>query len=193
MVHHQNPALRTQLNNTPEHTHVPKEQRRFAMIRKTLFGVTLAVLILAPGASFAGVKVRFVNPERYSDAGSFDAGGRDATLSALRAHIEKLGAGRLAPGQNLTIDVLNIDLAGENEPRGRTLSDVRIVRDVTPPRIRLSYVLTEKGRRTRSGEETLSDINYQMNTSARLSSDRYGYEKALLDGWFTRVAGRQRP
>ncbi|MEO6945626.1 MAG: DUF3016 domain-containing protein, partial [Nitrobacter sp.] len=104
------------------------------MIRKTLFGVTLAVLILAPGASFAGVKVRFVNPERYSDAGSFDAGGRDATLSALRAHIEKLGARRLAPGQNLTIDVLNIDLAGENEPRGRTLSDVRIVRDVTPPR-----------------------------------------------------------
>jgi hypothetical protein len=163
------------------------------MIRKTLFGVTLAVLILAPGASFAGVKVRFVNPERYSDAGSFDAGGRDATLSALRAHIEKLGARRLAPGQNLTIDVLNIDLAGENEPRGRTLSDVRIVRDVTPPRIRLSYVLTEKGRRTRSGEETLSDINYQMNTSARLSSDRYRYEKALLDHWFTRVTGHQRP
>ena len=67
------------------------------------------------------------------------------------------------------------------------------MRDVTPPRISLSYVLTEKGKRTRSGEETLSDINYQMNTSARLSSDRYRYENALLDNWFTRVAGRQRP
>ena len=163
------------------------------MIRKTLFGATLAVLILAPATSFAGVKVRFINPERYSDAGSFDAGGRETTLAAFRAHLEKLGARFLAPGQNLTIDVLNIDLAGENEPRGRTLSDVRIVRDVTPPRISLSYVLTEKGKRTRSGEETLSDINYQMNTSARLSSDRYRYEKALLDDWFTRVAGRQRP
>jgi hypothetical protein len=32
-----------------------------------------------------------------------------------------------------------------------------------------------------------------MNPSARLSGDRYAYEKALLDDWFRRVVGRQRP
>jgi hypothetical protein len=39
----------------------------------------------------------------------------------------------------------------------------------------------------RSGEETLTDINYQMNPSARFSGDRYIYEKALLDDWFRRI------
>jgi hypothetical protein len=63
--------------------------------------------------------------------------------------------------------------------------------DVTPPRITLSYVLTEKGKRMRSGEETLTDIDYQMNPSAQLSSDRYVYEKALLDDWFRRLAGQK--
>ncbi|GAB1717475.1 MAG: hypothetical protein NTAFB05_25170 [Nitrobacter sp.] len=158
------------------------------MIRNMLLGAILVVLTLAPGKSLAGVKVHFINPERYADAGSFDAGGVDATLAAFRAYLEKLGARLLASNQNLTIDIRNIDLAGENEPS--RFSDVRIMRDVTPPRITLSYVLTEKGKRTRSGEETLTDINYQMNPSARLSGDRYAYEKALLDDWFRRVVGR---
>ncbi|OJU26468.1 MAG: hypothetical protein BGN91_01565 [Nitrobacter sp. 62-13] len=161
------------------------------MIRDRFPAAALIVLLLAPGTSFASVKVRFVNPERYTDAGAFDAGGRAATLAAFRAHLERLGARLLTPRQDLTIKILNVDLAGENEPW--RLSDVRIMRDVTPPRITLSYVLAEKGKPTHSGEETLTDINYQMNPSARLSSDRYAYEKALLDGWFRRVVGRQRP
>jgi hypothetical protein len=66
------------------------------------------------------------------------------------------------------------------------------MRGVTPPRIKLRYALTERGRRIGSGEETLSDINYQMNPSAHLSSDRYVYEKTLLDDWFRRTfPGRQ--
>lgn len=162
------------------------------MIGKTLLRAVLAAALLVPVPGYAGVKVRFINPERYSDAGSFGAGGRDATIAAFRAHFEKLGARLLTPGQNLTIDVQNIDLAGEYEPWRRNLSDVRIMRDVTPPRIKLSYVLNEKGKRTRSGEDDLTDINYQMNPSARFASDRYGYEKALLDDWFRRIVGRNR-
>jgi hypothetical protein len=161
------------------------------MIRNTFLGAALVGLTFVPGMSFASVKVRFVNPERYTDAGSFDAGGRNATLAAFRAHLEKLGARLLAPTQSLTINVRNIDLAGENEPWSRNLSNVRIMSDVTPPRITLSYVLTEKGKRMRSGEETLTDIDYQMNPSAQLSSDRYVYEKALLDDWFRRLAGQK--
>lgn len=115
------------------------------------------------------------------------ARGRDATLATFSAHFEKLGAQLLSLNQNLTIDVLNIDLAGEYEPWRRNLSDVRIMRDVTPSYIKLSYVLNEKGKRTLNGEDDLTDINYQMNPSAPFSSDRYGYEKALLDDWFRRV------
>jgi hypothetical protein len=156
------------------------------MIRKSLLAAALIGLLLAPAPSLAGVQVRFVSPERYTDAGSFGARSRDATLAEFRTYLQRLGERFLAPGQILSIDVLNIDLAGHYEPWRRNLSDVRIMRDVTPPSFRLRYVLREKGRPTRSGEDTLTDINYQMNPSARFSSDRYAYEKALLDDWFRR-------
>ncbi|MCP3476235.1 DUF3016 domain-containing protein [Bradyrhizobium sp. CCGUVB1N3] len=80
-----------------------------------------------------------------------------------------------------------MDLAGQDEPRGRG-TEVRVMRDVTPPRIRLRYTLSGGGRRATSGEDDLSDMNYLMNPSGRLGG-RYGYEKALLDDWFRRVAG----
>ena len=61
------------------------------------------------------------------------------------------------------------------------------MRDVTPPHFRLRYVLSERGKRTRSGQDTLTDIDYQMNPSARFSSEHYAYEKSLLRDWFRRT------
>ena len=151
------------------------------MIRKISITAALAGILLVPASSLAGVNVRFINSERYSDAGA-----RDGTLAALRSHLQRLGERFLAPGQTLTVDILDVDLAGQYEPWRRNLADVRILRDVTPPRIKLRYVLTERGKRSRSGEDNLTDINYQMNPAARSSSDRLVYEKALLDDWFRR-------
>jgi hypothetical protein len=158
---------------------------------KPVFIAASAIAILAPVSSLAGMQVRFVGSDRYTDAGSFESS-RRSTEAALRAHLDRLGKRYLAPGQSLSIDVLDIDLAGQNEPLRFGLSDMRVLRGVTPPRIRLRYVWSEKGRRIRSGEETLSDINYQMNPSAQLSSDRYVYEKALLDDWFRRTFSERR-
>ena len=152
-----------------------------AMIRNISLAAILAAALVVPTTSFAGVIVRFVSPENYSDSGL-----GDGTLAGLRSHLQRLGQRYLARGQTLTVDVLDVDRAGQYEPWRYNLTDVRILRDVTPPRIKLRYVLTDGGKRTRSGEETLSDINYQMNPAARSSSDRLVYEKALLDDWFRR-------
>ena len=152
------------------------------------FGIAavLAVIIFSPASSRAGVNVRFVNSGHYTDAGSFDVSPASVE-AALQAHLERLGKRFLAPGQTLNIDILDIDLAGYQQPLRFGPNNVRIVRGVTPPRIELRYVLSEKGRRKSSGQETLTDINYQINPSARFSSDRYVYEKALLDDWFRRA------
>jgi DUF3016 family protein len=166
------------------------ERWSFAMTRTSFLAATFIAVLLAPAPSLADVKVRFINPESYTDAGSFGGRSSDATLAEFRAYLGKLGERLLAPGQNLTIEILNIDLAGHYEPWRGNFSDIRIMRDVTPPSVRLRYVLSEKGKRTRSGEDNLTDMNYQMNPSARSSSDRYAYEKALLDDWFRRVVGR---
>ncbi len=152
----------------------------------------LAVMVILPASSHAGVNVRFVNPSRYTDAGSFDATPASVE-AALRAHLDRLGKRFLAPGQILDIDIVDIDLAGYQQPLRYAPNNVRIMRGVTPPRIELRYVLTERGRRKRGGAETLTDINYQMNPAARFSSDRYVYEKALLDDWFRRAFSTGRP
>ena len=162
------------------------------MMRKALLAAAMMLSVLASASSHAAVSVRFVNPERYTDAGSYGGGSTEATVAEFSAYLQKLGERFLAPGQNLSIDVLDIDLAGQYEPWRGAMSDVRIMRDITPPRIKLRYVLTEKGRRLRNGEEDISDMNYQM-TSGRSGSDRYGYEKALLDDWFRRTFPRNRP
>jgi hypothetical protein len=157
-------------------------------MRKYLAAGVLIVTLLGPNAGFSGVKVRFIHPERYTDADSNGFGTSETTIAVFRAYLELLGRRLLVPGQDISIDVLDIDLAGQDQPWSRG-SEVRVLRDTTPPRFKLRYVLSERGGRTRSGEDVLSDMNYQMNPAARASSDRYGYEKALLADWFRRIAG----
>ena len=53
---------------------------------------------------------------------------------------------------------------GETDNR---VQDVRILRDTTPPSIRMRYVLRRNGRVLTRSEETVSDMNYLMRPSAR--------------------------
>ncbi|WP_347264850.1 DUF3016 domain-containing protein [Nitrobacter sp.] len=156
-----------------------------------VIAAVLAVNVLSPVSSNAGVNVRFVGQGRYTDADSFNTS-RASVEAALRSHLDRLGKRYLAPGQTLNIDIVDVDLAGYLQPWRYGASNLRVVTGATPPRIELRYVLTERGRRTRRGEERLTDINFEMNPSARLSSDRFVYEKALLDDWFRRTFSRDR-
>jgi hypothetical protein len=150
------------------------------MRSRALFLVVVAGLMLPPRAAQAGVSVRFTNPERYTDADSYGLGSYRFTMTFVRQYLEEMGKALLRPGQDLKIDVLNIDLAGTSQ-LSRSGRDLRVMRDITPPSFRLRYVLKEKGRPPRSGEETVTDLNYQ---STRLASERFTYEKALLRDWF---------
>lgn len=158
------------------------------MQRKALSAAMLA-LMLMPASAHASITVRFVGAERYRDVEAGSNGSRASTLNALRRHLHTLGARYLGSGQDLTVEVLDIDLAGERLPRGAT--NTRIVTGATPPSIRLRYTLRERGRVVRRSEETLSDSNFQMGSAAR-SGDRLAYEKELLTDWFRARFGAPR-
>jgi hypothetical protein len=98
----------------------------------------LAVIILSPASSHAGVNVRFVNSDRYTDAGSYDTSSASVE-AAFRAHLDRLGKRFLAPGQNLNIDIVDIDLAGYQQPLRFAPNNLRIVNCVTQPRIVQRY------------------------------------------------------
>jgi hypothetical protein len=153
------------------------------------------MMVSAP--AFASVNVTFVEPEHYTDLKQHDyaygARSRDRILDRLRTHLEKLGAKHLTEGQSLSIEVLNIDLAGRYEPFLVGHYDGRLADRVTWPSMRLRYVLTENGNEVLNAEERVSDLSYLENISIRYSNDSLRYEKAMLDEWFVKRFVKMRP
>jgi hypothetical protein len=109
------------------------------------------------------VNVSFIHPENYTDAslqGGYGLSAEEATLKELGHFLESLGPRYLKSGQVLTLEVLNIDLAGRIEWWGRNFYDTRILRDIYPPRFTLNYRLAEVGRILVKRQETVVDPNY---------------------------------
>ena len=116
------------------------------------------------------VAVAFIHPEKFTDAAPYGGLGLKAeqpALTEIGRWLEGLGARYLAPHQSLIIDVTDLDLAGEYEPRLRSY-DVRVMRDVYPPRIKIHYRLTENGHSVVEGDELVYDMNYLANPAARM-------------------------
>jgi hypothetical protein len=162
------------------------------MMPKLIPSALAAALLLAPVAAQAGVTVRFINPDRYSDADIVDAWSREANLAEFRRHFEELGKRYLAPGQSLTIDVVDIDLAGDKRFVRSAAERVRVVTWASPARIELRYALSGRGARAQRGRALVTGDSLQYGSYARFESARFAPEKAMLRDWFKRqFAGAQ--
>jgi hypothetical protein len=140
-------------------------------------------LLAAAGAAAAGVTVTYQEPEKFIDVPQSDQD-RAQVLNELTRHFEKL-AQQLPPGQNLTITVTDIDLAGRVEPRRRSMQDIRILRGGADwPAMELSYTLEQDGKVLRAGKEHLSNMDYQHRMGRYHNDDYLRYEKQMVDDWF---------
>jgi hypothetical protein len=151
--------------------------------------LTLPVLLIGGRSAAVAetVNVTFVHPETYTDASLYGGVGTKAgkpVLKELSQYLEMLGTRYLASGQSATVEIMDIDLAGQFEPWRKFAYDVRIMRDVYPPRITIRYRLMDSGRIVTEGQETLVNVDYLANPAVRLSEDPLRYEKALLADWF---------
>jgi len=140
----------------------------------------------APDAD-ARVRVDFREPAAFADAAErFPGDPRDtAHLDRLREHLMRAAAPRLSAGYRLDITFTAVDLAGEFEPwRGPQWGDVRIIRDLYPPRLGLEFRLADAaGRVVRTGQRELSDLDFLMKITGGFRDDPLRHEKALLDDW----------
>lgn len=157
--------------------------------------VFLALCMSALPAA-AQVRVEFVEPQRYTDADNRFGSGPSlrVTLAEIRRLIEQNGARVLKPSESLSIEVLDIDLAGMDRMGGAMPYGLRVVTDVTPPRFRFRYILKERGRIVFATTESFSDINF-LTRHARMSGGAsFHYERELLRDWFqARIALRRPP
>jgi hypothetical protein len=154
--------------------------------------VGLGALLLSPALPAAGLTVRFVAPEHYTDAGNY-AYDTERTLRTLERHLAKLGDRCLAEGEKLELQVLDIDLAGRREWRRGPGYDLRVMREITWPWLELAYVWRDgAGQVLGEGRERVSDQNYLWRSAyVSGSSDELPYEKAMLRDWFERRFCRQ--
>lgn len=163
---------------------------------KTLFKPSLLVAtVLIAGVATASaaessgsVTVSFHEADKFTDARSSFGGDTDEHyLKALSTHLKKVADRHLAPGLKLEVTFTDIDLAGDFQPTRSGTQDVRIIREIYIPRMKLSFrLLDEEGRVISEGERRLTDLNFMTNINPIGRSEPLFYDKALLSDWVDR-------
>ena len=148
------------------------------------------------GTANSRIQVEFVNPEKFTDFKADASGsqkGRENYLGQLKSYLVQQAGGQLPEGQRLGVSITDIDMAGEFEPwRGQSLTNVRVVKDQYPPRIELSFKITDaKGKLLREGSGVLRNLSFMRDASIH-RLDPLRHEKKLLDDWLRReLAGKK--
>ena len=138
------------------------------------------------------VAVRWEDPQTFSEirySHNASESRRGNWVEQLAAHLRKQAQPRLGDGERFEVTITDIDLAGEYEPwHGPQLYDTRVIRDLYPPRIALTFKrVAADGTTLAEGERKLSDPGFLMSSStAGLGSDPLRFEKSLIDRWLQR-------
>ena len=145
------------------------------------------------------VSVRWEDPATFSElrySHNIAESRRGTWVEQLASYLRKRAQPRLRSGERLDVTITDIERAGDYEPwLGVQFHDTRVIREIYPPRIALTYTYTDAdGAVIATGERKLSDSGFLMNSStAGFSSDPLRYEKSLIDRWLAReVPPRER-
>jgi hypothetical protein len=141
--------------------------------------------LVAHPAFAAKANIEFEKPESFTDAGRpFPASARLESLPLLREHLVKEAARRLPADQVLSVWITDVDLAGQYEPGGSGVRDIRIVKDIYPPRIDLRFRLAgADGSTLKEGTRELRDYGFLSSGGPVDRTDNLRYENAMLDRW----------
>ena len=143
-------------------------------------------LTLGAGSASAAVTVNFTQPEQYVDM-PFAPWEKERVMKDLKEHFNKL-ADQLPAGQDLKVDVIDIDLAGRLEPNPRFGDEIRVLRGRADwPTIALRYSIESQGKVLRSGDVRIDDKSYFDHINRYSANESLRYEKRMLDDWFKTV------
>jgi hypothetical protein len=146
-----------------------------------------AVLVLGAGAASAGITVNYVNPEKYSDIGAGEWE-RELVLKDLTKHFDKL-AKDLPAGHDLTLNITDIDLSGQEYPGNRASGDLRVREGKGDwPYMEIHYTLTANGQTVDSGAVQLRDQRYMVRPiRGAYETDNLRFEKRMINEWFNKT------
>lgn len=174
----------------------------------------LSLLGLAPGLAVQGftaasgkprAEVVFLEPEKFTDLRASHMStdrDRDGYLEQIREFLLSQARHYVPEGCLLAVTISDVDMAGEFEPwLGPRWDEIRIVKDIYPPRISLAFRVTDaEGKVLKQGERKLRDFAFMMRIRMPSDNDPLRFEKALLEDWLRaefprgwQVASAQKP
>ena len=165
---------------------------------KTVKHFVLAGALAVAGSAIAAdpqptsdsrIQVTWTKPDDFSEAKQYPGTGLgreepDEWLNELAKHVRYRADRRLPPGDRLQVTFTNVQRAGTYEPwRGPRFDDVRIIKDIYPPRIDLKFTLTDAGGAVvKEGQRELRDPAF-LQRGILNTTDPLRFEKRLLDDW----------
>jgi hypothetical protein len=147
-------------------------------------------LAAAPVAAQAAgtVKVNFVEPQKYSDVRSSYQRVDDHALKTLASHFEASAARLVPDGQTLSIDVIDVDLAGEIRPGFGAYREVRVLgKGADAPHLTFRYSLSSPSGAAELAEVRLSDLGYLHRGHSSHASESLRYERRMIDEWVSKT------
>jgi uncharacterized lipoprotein YbaY len=154
---------------------------KIAMVNRIHHTAIAAIVLAASACASAAATVTYANTEQMTDVPR-DQADRELMEQQLGELFNTLSS-KLPPGQELKVEILDIDLAGEVFPRV-AIQNVRVLKGRgDPPRIHLRYSIEQDGKVLSSGERKLANHGYQTAFN-RYSNEMFSHEKQLLDDWF---------
>ena len=152
-----------------------------------LGGMPALALGAAETRTIARADVMFFEPRKFTDVRDSYMGDHERTtyLESIRDHLLEQAKYYVPEGHHLSVTFNDIDMAGDFEPwRGPHWDDIRIVKDIYPPRIVLNFRLTDaQGNVVKEGKRELRDLAFMMKINMSFRDDPVRHEKALLDDW----------
>ncbi|MGS0682552.1 DUF3016 domain-containing protein [Shewanella sp. 125m-7] len=136
------------------------------------------------------VKVEWQDPNSFRDiksSGEIQSRFEKRTFEQLTKSLNKEAVKVLKPEQKLEMLVTDLDLAGDVRPTfGATTHDLRVVKNIYPPRITFSYKILQDDKVIMAGDEKLTDMNFMYSVNAR-NDKPYRYENTMLASWLKKT------
>lgn len=163
-------------------------------LRSLLVASAIAITNVASAAgpqsgADSRVQIDWTKPDTFSESKTYAGTGLgrqdpDEWLGDLADHLRYRAERILPQHEHLVVTFTNVQLAGTYEPwRGPRWDDVRVIKNIYPPRIDLKFTLTgANGAVVKEGERKLRDPAF-MQRGILNETDPLRFEKRMLDDW----------
>ena len=138
----------------------------------------------------SAVNVRWGDPNEFAEL-RYSQNRRIAVqgdwVVELAEYMQKQVAKAVPAGERVDVEILDLQRAGQFEWMRTQNDDVRVMRDVYPPRMTLQFKRTASdGSVISEGARQISDLAYLQGPSPFPSSDPLRYDKRMIDTWIRR-------